>query len=86
MGRLEAHTVRMKSHTLAGPTFLSRLTGSILGNITGGLVTAPGAVRGASIDEFGSSLLSCIDDASGCQRAILRFFSRSGQIPGQDVR
>ena len=77
----------MKSHTLAGPTFLLRLVGSIFEIITGVLVVARGAVRGASIEEIASSLLSHIDDVSGQkERCVLGFFNHTGTIPAQTIR
>jgi len=77
----------MKSHTLAGPTFLLGLIGSIFEIITGVLVMARGAVRGASIEEIASSLLSHIDDVSGQkERCVLRFFNHTGTIPAQTIR
>ena len=76
----------MKSHTLAGPKFLLGLIGSIFED-TGVLVVARGAVRGASIEEIASSLLSYIDDVSGQkQRYVLRFFNHVGTIPAQTIR
>ncbi|MFZ0011731.1 MAG: hypothetical protein WAL97_07505 [Halobacteriota archaeon] len=77
----------MKSHTLAGPTLLLGLIGSIFEIITGVLVVARGAVRGASIEEIASSLLSHIDDVSGQkERCVLRFFNHTGTIPAQTIR
>ena len=61
--------------------------GSIFEIITSVLVVARGAVRGASIEEIASSLLSYIDDVSGQkQRYVLRFFNHVGTIPAQTIR
>ncbi|HYC19781.1 MAG TPA: hypothetical protein VEF35_04070 [Candidatus Bathyarchaeia archaeon] len=76
----------MKSHTLAGPTFLLGLAGSIFEIITGVLVVARGAVRGARIEEITSSLLSHIDDRGQKERCALRFFNHTSTIPAQTIR
>lgn len=81
-----AHTDGMKSHTLAGLTFLLGLIGSIFED-TGALVMARGAVRGAGVEELASTLLSHIDDVSGQkERCVLRFFNHTGTIPAQTIR
>ena len=76
----------MKSHTLADPTFLRGLIGSIF-EITGVLVMARGDVFGASIEEIPSSLFSYSDGVSGQKgRYVLWFFNHTGTIPAQKIR